>query len=224
METNGSIFFHFQWCQGCAWASPRSLWLSGSLGHYWTLLTLTSFCPLSRRPVSAQGLAPSPGLTMLWACFSLTLPSGCTPVLSPVLPLALVCWTDLGSAWFLCLLRGSGEIHCCDLWALPHPQILWHCHSASEGMACAGSPASCFQPLMAQPCSTAHADSLYACQKSPMRNSVKPFRALEGNKGVIINLCRITSLCYAKMSSPGNRDSCMQLNWAVSSSCWKPGF
>lgn len=84
--------------------------------------------------------------------------------------------------------------------------------------------ASCFQPLMAQPCSTAHADSLYACQKSPMRNSVKPFRALEGNKGVIINLCRITSLCYAKMSSPGNRDSCIELNWAVSSSCWKPGF
>lgn len=62
METNGSIFFHFQWGQGCAWASPWSLWLSGSLGHYWTLLTLTSFSPLSGRTVSAQGLAPSHGL------------------------------------------------------------------------------------------------------------------------------------------------------------------
>lgn len=58
---NGNIY-HFQWGQDCGLGSPRSLWFSGSLGRYRTLLTLTSFSPLCRRPVSAQGLALSPGL------------------------------------------------------------------------------------------------------------------------------------------------------------------
>lgn len=50
------------------------------------------------------------------------------------------------------------------------------------------------------------------CEKSPMRNTVKPFRVLEVNRGVIINLCKITGFCNAKVCNPGNRSSCIWLN------------
>lgn len=122
--------------------------------------------------------------------------------------------------------EAAGWIHCCDLRALPHFHTLWDCHPASEGMACAGPPV---HPGLIHsrhsPAHTAPAEAQFMpCEKSPTRNSVKLFRALEVNRGVIINLCRITSLCNAKMCNPGNRNRRIQLNRVVSSACWKLVF
>lgn len=151
METNGSIFFHFQWGQGCAWASPWSLWLSVSVGHYWNLLTLTSFSPLSGRAASAQGLASSSGLNCAVGMFISDLAFGMEPC--PVSsPTSCPCLLEVPWKCLVTLVRG--EIHCCDLWALPHPQppqglplCQW------EHDLCWVTRAPCFDPLVAQPCS-----------------------------------------------------------------------
>lgn len=139
------------------------------------------------------------GHVYLWPCL-LDGPISCLQ--SHLLPLAAG-WTletPGGFVWS----EAAGESHCCDLQALPPLQTLWDCHSASEGMACAGSPVlpglihSWHSPAHTAPAET----RFMPCEKSPMKNSVKPFRALEMNRGVIINFCRITSLCNAKMCNP----------------------
>lgn len=173
MEVNGSIFFHFHGGRTVPELSPEACGCQGPLGTnelYWswpasTLCLGALFQLRARHPVLAWA--------MLWPCLSLTLPSGQTHVvvLSPVLPLALVCWMDLGSGWFLCLLWGCwwdslqwlpGSAPCSDPAGL---------HPVGEGMACAGFPvAPGSSPLTAQPCSRCSLTLL------PQRRNLCPVR------------------------------------------------
>lgn len=119
-------------------SEPMALRVLGALLNLTgALSTLTSSSPLSGRPVSAQSLAPSPGLN--YAGLSLTLPSGWTQscLQSYLLPLSAGLTLEVPG-----YLSGQRLLvrFIAVTWALPHPQTPWDCHSASEGMACAGSP------------------------------------------------------------------------------------
>lgn len=124
----------------------------GSLGHWGTT---EPYWPWPASPLSlgeqfqCRAWHPVMTWTVLWACLSLTLPSGWSPVLSPVLPLALVCWKCLESAWLLWS-EAAGEIHCFDLWALSHPQPPQGLPLCQWGHGlCWVTCAPCFDPLIA---------------------------------------------------------------------------
>lgn len=112
-----------------------------------------------------RGWHPVLAWAMVWARLSLTSPSGWSPVVSLVLPLALVCWMDLGSAWLLCLDRGCwwDSLLC---WDSRLCLVLRACGIAT--LPVLGHLCFLFDPLMAQTCSQCSCrDSLYALWEIP---------------------------------------------------------
>lgn len=213
-------FLSFSWKSDSAWAFPPK---PMAAGVPWALMSLTGPdqpLPCAQKPCFSSGLCTQSlpelccGHVYLWPCL---LDGHMLYSPSPVLPLTLVCWMDLGTGLLLRLVWGCwwDSLLCpmFELWRTA-PCQWWHSLCwVTRGSWLVSAHGTVLLTLLRDTASTE--TEFMLCEESPTRNSVKPFRVPEVNRGVTINLCRISGLCNAKICNPGNRNSCIQLNWAL---------